>query len=76
MVARIIAIVHACIFDAWSAYNKEALGMQLGGSPPTAEIGTDRSQQKEAISFAAYGEPAHSQAEKVHRRHCSNTAPG
>src|ERR1700724_5974 len=31
MVARALAIVHTCIYDAWAAYDKDALGTQLGG---------------------------------------------
>src|SRR5205823_13616236 len=54
MVARALAIIHTCIFDAWAAYDHRALGTQLGGAlrrPPAertlANIDT-------AISFAAY----------------------
>src|ERR1700687_5700601 len=32
MVARALAIVHTCIYDAWAAYDQHALGTQLGGS--------------------------------------------
>ena len=32
MVARALAIVHTCIYDAWAAYDKHAMGTQLGGS--------------------------------------------
>jgi hypothetical protein len=38
MVARALAIVHTCIYDAWAAYDQHALGTQLGGSlrqPPS-----------------------------------------
>jgi hypothetical protein len=31
MVARALAIVHTCIYDAWAAYDKNALGTQWGG---------------------------------------------
>src|SRR3981189_2483626 len=31
MVARALAIVHTCIYDAWAAYDNKALGTQLGG---------------------------------------------
>ena len=39
MVARALAIVHTCIYDAWSAYDSRAVGTQLGGSlrRPAAE---------------------------------------
>src|SRR5438094_5746433 len=54
MVARALAVVHTCIFDAWAAYDHRALGTQRGGAlrrPPAertlANINT-------AISFAAY----------------------
>jgi hypothetical protein len=30
MVARALAIVHTCIFDAWAAYDKRAVGIQFG----------------------------------------------
>ena len=32
MVARDIAIVHTCIFDAWAAYDDVALGTGSGGA--------------------------------------------
>src|SRR5260370_36542327 len=28
--ARALAIVHTCIYDAWAAYDRHALGTQLG----------------------------------------------
>jgi hypothetical protein len=54
MVARALAIVHTCIYDAWAAYDEQALGSQFGGRlrRPSAErwIGN----KNKAISFAAY----------------------
>jgi hypothetical protein len=32
MVARALAIVHTCIYDAWAAYDKDAVGTRLGVS--------------------------------------------
>jgi hypothetical protein len=32
MVARALAIVHTCMYDAWAAYDRKATGTQLGGS--------------------------------------------
>src|SRR4051794_38555433 len=32
MVARALAIVHTCIYDAWAAYDQRALGSRLGSS--------------------------------------------
>src|SRR5580704_9998138 len=54
MVARALAIVHTCIYDAWAAYDERALGTQLGRS--LRRPGSERTQasKNEAISFAAY----------------------
>jgi hypothetical protein len=54
MVARALAIVHTCIFDAWAAYDQKAVGTQLGGSlrrPKSEQTATNKNK---AISFAAY----------------------
>src|SRR2546427_6372 len=32
MVARALAIVHTCIFDAWAAYDHRAVGTRFGGA--------------------------------------------
>lgn len=32
MAARMLAITHTCMFDAWAAYSKNAVGTQLGSS--------------------------------------------
>lgn len=54
MVARALAIVHTCAFDAWAAYDQNAIGTQLGGT--LRRPGSERSlaNKNEAISFAAY----------------------
>ena len=54
MVARALAIAHTCIYDAWAAYDRRAVGTRLGGSlrrPPDERTLANREQ---AISFAAY----------------------
>src|SRR3569833_1351517 len=53
-VARILAIVHTCMYDAWAAYDDKAVGTRLYKylRRPTAEH-TDANKQK-AISYAAY----------------------
>jgi hypothetical protein len=54
MVARALAIVHTCIYDAWAAYDHKAVGTRLGGSllrPPAEHT---LANQKQAVSFAAY----------------------
>ena len=54
MVARALAIGHTCVYDAWAAYDRKALGTHLGGSRrrPSAERTLPNIQQ--AISCAAY----------------------
>jgi hypothetical protein len=54
MVARALAIVHTCIYDAWAAYDEHALGTQFGPRlrRPSAEHGM--SNKNKAVSFAAY----------------------
>lgn len=32
MVSRALAIVDTCMYDAWSAYDDQAVGTQLGGA--------------------------------------------
>jgi hypothetical protein len=54
MVARALAIVHTCIFDAWSAYDKKAVGTQLGGSLRRPKSEQTAANKSKAISFAAY----------------------
>ncbi|MDQ6713887.1 MAG: vanadium-dependent haloperoxidase [Candidatus Dormibacteraeota bacterium] len=54
MVARALAIVHTCIFDAWAAYDHRAVGTRLGGAlrrPPRERA---LANVNKAISFAAY----------------------
>ncbi len=52
--ARALAITNTCMFDAWAAYDINALGTRLGSAlrRPATEF-TDANKQK-AISFAAY----------------------
>src|SRR5260221_7908734 len=54
MVARALAVVHTCIFDAWAAYDKKAVGTHFGDElrRPTRE--RTLANKNEAISFAAY----------------------
>jgi len=54
MVARALAIVHTCIFDAWAAYDKKAVGTQLGAELRQPKRERTLANKKEAISFAAY----------------------
>jgi hypothetical protein len=54
MVARQLAILHTCIYDAWAAYDNVAVGTRLDGflrRPPSERTQANR---KKAVSFAAY----------------------
>src|SRR6267378_3613355 len=54
MVARALAIVHTCIFDAWAAYDRQAVGTQLGGALRRPPWERTVANMNTAISFAAY----------------------
>ncbi len=54
MVARALAIVHTCIFDAWATYDKRAVGTQFGGELRRPKRERTLANKNEAISFAAY----------------------
>jgi hypothetical protein len=54
MVARALAIIHTCIYDAWAAYDKNALGTQFGPSLRQDPSQRQIANQNKAISFAAY----------------------
>ena len=54
MVARALAIVHTCMFDAWAAYDKWALGTQFGGELRRPKRERTLANKNEALSFAAY----------------------
>ena len=54
VVARSLAIVHTCIYDAWASYSDRALGAVVGDTlrRPAAERNT--ANRTEAISYAAF----------------------
>lgn len=54
MVARALAIVHTCIYDAWAAYDDRARGTQLGRKLRQPHRMRTLENKREAISFAAY----------------------
>jgi hypothetical protein len=54
MVARALAIVHTCIYDAWAAYDRHALGTQFGNSLRQDPSRRRIANRNKAISFAAY----------------------
>jgi hypothetical protein len=52
--ARVLAVVHTCMYDAWAAYDERADGTQFGAAlrrPYSERILT---KKEEAISYAAY----------------------
>lgn len=54
MVARQLAILHTCIYDAWAAYDPVAVGTRLGGFLRRPEAERNMENKTEAISYAAY----------------------
>jgi hypothetical protein len=54
MVARALAIVHTCMYDAWAAYDPVARGTQLGGSVRQPRRERKARHTREALSVAAY----------------------
>jgi hypothetical protein len=54
MVARALAIVATCQFDAWAAYDRTAVGTVLGGSLRRPPRERTLANKMEAISFGAY----------------------
>jgi len=54
MVARALAIAHTCMYDAWAAYDRRAVGTRLGGELRRPSNEHTLVNKNEAISFAAY----------------------
>jgi hypothetical protein len=54
MVARALAIVHTCVYDAWAAYDRHAVGTRLGAALRRPSREHTRTNKETAISFAAY----------------------
>src|SRR5436190_384061 len=54
MVSRALAILHTCAYDAWAAYDRDAVGTRLGGVLRRPPAERTRSNKEQAISFAAY----------------------
>jgi Domain of unknown function (DUF6851)/VCPO second helical-bundle domain len=53
-VARGLAIVHTCMYDAWAAYDPVAVGTQLGDSLRRPIEEHTQANKEKAVSFAAY----------------------
>ncbi|MCK2220154.1 vanadium-dependent haloperoxidase [Actinomadura sp. ATCC 31491] len=54
LVARALAIVHTCAYDAWAAYDAVAVGTRLGGSLRRPAAERTQANKAEAISYAAH----------------------
>src|SRR5216684_8701181 len=54
MVSRALAIVHTCAYDAWAAYDRDAVGTRFGGALRRPPAERTRANKEEAISLAAY----------------------
>ena len=54
MVARALAIAHTCMYDAWAAYDDEAIGTQLAATLRRPEAERNEANRSKAISYAAY----------------------
>src|SRR5213594_3402104 len=54
MVARALAIVHTCAFDAWAAYDHRAVGTRLGHAFRRPARERTLANKRIAVSYAAY----------------------
>lgn len=54
MVARALAVVHTCAYDAWAAYDHRAVGTRLGAALRRPRREHTLANKNAAISFAAY----------------------
>jgi hypothetical protein len=54
MVARMLAVAHTCMYDAWAAYDNKAVGTRFGNQLRRPAEERSRANKNEAISFAAY----------------------
>jgi hypothetical protein len=54
VVARALAIVHTCMYDAWAAYDERAVGTQLAGALRRPASERTLANKEHAVSYAAY----------------------
>jgi len=54
MVARAMATVHTCMYDAWAAYDDRAVGTQLSGALRRPASERTAANKEKAISYAAF----------------------
>jgi hypothetical protein len=58
MVSRALAVAHTCIFDAWAAYDRLAVGTRLGSALRRPARERSLANKEQAISLAAYSAAA------------------
>jgi hypothetical protein len=54
IVARVLAIVHTCMYDAWAAYDDVAIGTRLGNALRRPISERTQAYKEKAISYAAF----------------------
>ncbi|HXZ05447.1 MAG TPA: phosphoesterase, partial [Ktedonobacteraceae bacterium] len=54
IVARVLAVVHTCMYDAWAAYDDMAAGTRLGSTLRRPSSERTLANKEKAISYAAY----------------------
>ncbi|HEY6766411.1 MAG TPA: vanadium-dependent haloperoxidase, partial [Candidatus Sulfotelmatobacter sp.] len=54
VVARALAIVHTCMYDAWAAYDERSVGTQLRDALRRPASERTPANKEQAVSFAAY----------------------
>jgi hypothetical protein len=54
MVSRALAIAHTCMYEAWAAYDRKAVGTVLGASLRRPARERTLANKTEAVSYAAY----------------------
>jgi len=53
-VARMLAMTHTCMYDAWAAYDPVASGTRLGAKLRRPAVEATSANKRKAISYAAY----------------------
>src|SRR5260221_8877991 len=54
VVARALAIVYTCMYDAWAAYDERAVGTQMQGALRRPASERTLANKEQAVSYAAY----------------------
>ena len=54
IVARMLAITHTCMYDAWAAYDEHAMGTRLGRTLRVKEEARPNSNENQKVSSAAF----------------------